>query len=221
MKRFSWAWVLPFLAGCGRTIFTPLEGDPTAALPGEAPTAGKAEFCVAGADGSFPLEGVTIAEKRWDGKAAVARGGGCVGRSLRDAWAALHAGEALHWNGADLLDFARVLPVPDERVLFLFQSKYQAGPPVFRQKWTMQWFHSRKDEGIFVRFKKTEGTSFIPRWDGTIELVPVAKAVTGFAMRNEIEASRTGLDESEGSVRDQLSRIRTTPADYTYLGEEP
>jgi len=203
------------LVGCGRTILTPLEGDPTTGLPtdGVRPLE-VSEFCKADDEGHFPLREMVIGAG-WRGPVAFAYGGGCVGRSLRDTQAALHNGEALHWVGTDLLGFARI---PDERVPFVFERKYKAGPPLFAQKWTMQWFHSEKDARVFVRFKKTEGSSYIARWDGTIELVSMAPNVTGFAMRNEIEAARTGVAESVGSVRDQLMRVRTVKPDYSFLG---
>jgi hypothetical protein len=195
--------------GCGRTLFTPLVGDPTVPLPGDAaaPTVAT-EFCRPGEDGRYPLAETHLEEPFWDGRLAVARGGGCLGRSLAEAYRVLRNPDALKWERAVLVGYVQL---PDDRVSALFESSYVAGPSVFAQRWTMQWYHTVTADRVFVRYKKTVGTSFIPQWDGTLELVAVAPSVTAVSMRNEIEAARTGLAESADTVRDQLTRLRTVP----------
>jgi hypothetical protein len=67
-------------------------------------------------------------------------------------------------------------------------------------------------ERVFVRYEKTVGTSFMPPWDGTFEIVAVAPPVTAVSLRNDIEAVRRGLVESaRRPSRGKLTRLRTVP----------
>lgn len=228
-----WVWVLFFVVGCGRTIHTPLALDPTKPLSAEPEKTSKPlnpnpawpgeGYCFPDSTGNY-ADTVTIEKKGNNGQHDFAEGGGCIARPLREVWAVTHNKQTLQWKGADLTQFGS-LPDGGAVFAFLFRTKYEAGPFPFRQNWLMNWYHVVKEGSVatptkvLVTYAKVVGTSYIPYWQGKIQLTALTPRTTSFVMHDEIKAANTGPENAEGSIRDVLTHLRNRAPVWDYLKE--
>lgn len=197
------------LAGCGRSIHTPFQGDPRKSPLGQT--------CYCNSDGSASTDGgpVTIPIKGHIGEHDVAEGGGCVLRPLAETWSVTRTAAAVTWAKSSVTRFDQV---SSPHVDFLFRAGYEAGPRIFRQKWEMEWYHTVLEgtasapKRVVINYKKVNGTGYISYWQGSIELKEMRPHVTSVLMRNEVSAAQTGPDDVAQGIRDMVAHLRTLPA---------
>ncbi len=221
--------VLLLAAGCGKNIETPFQDDarksPILKQENHHVVAGVGVHCKPDSSGNYPKDNFVVADKGETAQFFFGQGGGCIARSLRETIAAAQNQESLAFNGSDLIGFENV-PNPAQGN-FLFQTRYSAGPAMFKQRWTIEWYHTITEGTLaapskaIIRYKKTFGSSYIELWQGTLELEALTPEMTSLVMRNEIKAPRIGVDDAIGTVKDTLGHLRTAAPNWQFLGGPP
>ena len=206
-------FIVFILGGCGHSIDTPLQKDPTKSpfahdtksVPGISTS-----YCAPDAGGVYPGETILITKKLDNGQHDVGEGGACILKSLADVWHSSQTEEALSWDRATLKWLKEIKPAPSGTLLAL-QSFYDAG---FFQNFTIDWIHKDLDgpadapTKILITYNKVKGTSYISFWEGSIELQALTPTVTSVRMTNEISAAQTGPEEAAKAVKDMITRLR-------------
>jgi hypothetical protein len=124
------------------------------------------------------------------------------------------------WNSVDESRLEKRTPPPENT--HYFHNYYQVNEFI-KVKWFMDWYHSVKrgtpqaPETVLINFKKTEGTSYIPYWEGSIRLEKVNDQVTSFRMGNQIKASRQNEEDVRGAVNDVYVKLQTGAPDLSQL----
>lgn len=211
------------LAGCGADgPATPFQGDPTSA-PFSQPSATRLEgpYCKSASATSYQSSANPIDLNGKDPSGFYfAMGGGCLERPLKELWAVLHNKLSVKWKDADLVSFSLV---PHPEVNFLFQAAYAAGPFFARQPWVIEWYQTLKSgtlehpEHLIVHYSKVSGTSHLPHWKGSIELLALDENTTSFAMRNEIRGTHINEEKAAGGILDILHNLKVTEPNWSHF----
>jgi len=160
----------------------------------------------------FPEDNLRVEEEtlNGDGSATVVAGG-CVHRSIREAWASLHNLNVQVWKAADRFEFTRNIN-PEEGVTHLYTITYFKGTPIGTIDWTMEWFHGVSDgtfeqpNKVFINYSRRSGTSNIPIWNGSLVLTRVSDTITSIAIENTFKA-RQSNNENRQSAKNALAEM--------------
>ena len=159
-----------------------------------------------------------------DSKYMWGQGGGCIFRATRDAWGALHNQPLMVWDGVSESTFTTVAPLPG--ATHRYQVQYIVRD-IVTVKWKMDWHHSLQQgtllapQQVTVNYRKVEGTTYIPYWEGTVVLKDLAPGVVAFAMRNQVNAAQTSADDAASSVRDIFTKASTGAPNLGPLTPKP
>jgi hypothetical protein len=234
MNKLSIAFALTIavaLSACGKDEKTPYAASPDKPLididtggdrsregqpsqPGDRPT----NFCKKDASGNYP-DGVSLAKGKAD-TYVWGRGGGCIHRNIKDAWAASLNQPLMVWDGVD--ESSADLLASPANVIRYYLVHYKVRS-IISVRWDMDWYHSvqagtpQDPQRILVNYKKVNGTSHIPYWEGNFILEKVNEEVTSFAMANQIDADRNNEDDAQGAVRDVYNKLRSGTPDRSQL----
>ncbi len=168
----------------------------------------RTDYCYPDSKGNYVKE-VTIAGKghNEDKEHDFAFGGGCVFRPLAEVWASLRDARVMKWEGIDEITVVPRANPPDGAV-YLLEASY-VEHRVFDVKWTMNWIHSSPSkDAVWINYGKIRGTSHIRHWQGGIVLDYISDGVTAVTMQDTIDATQTGPDDCEGSIRDVIGKLR-------------
>lgn len=214
------------LGGCGegdfspfsRSVLEPIQFDDRETV-----------YCAQDPSGNYNPDQILLKKGHVGGEADYdfAQGGGCVFRSIRETWAALHNLEQMMWGGVTKQAIT-ARPERPEGVSHFYDIKYFVDNswPKPDVDWTMEWYHSVSDgtfeepRQIVINYKKVSGTRYIGYWEGSVVLDFVNATVTSIKMRDQINATQTGPDDSEGAVRDVIHKSRAGAPDWARLGEQ-
>lgn len=183
------------------------------------------KYCAPDANGRFDAATVALEGGLGANAIAWADGGGCVMRPIREVWAALQNMEAMKWDDTDRMTFSRT-DHPTADFTHLYAVTYYKSTIIGPIDWTIQWYHGF-DVGTFdapsrinIQYKKVNGTSNIPVWEGGITLSRVKNGVTSIGIHNEFKA-RQSNGENAQSAKDSIIEItrkaRTAAADWEKL----
>jgi len=151
------------------------------------------------------------------------QGGGCINRPIRDAWGVTHNQPVMVWDGVTTSQFAPLAAIPGSTHVYEVQYTVKDFITVH---WTMDWVHAVLDgtiaapKHIIVNYRKVAGTTYIPYWEGTLDLQELAPGVTAFAMRNQVNASQTSSDDAASTVQgvfDHLTKADPNMGPITQL----
>jgi hypothetical protein len=210
------AVLMLILSGCGNEE-SPYEGDPSRKWLFGGP------YCQPDSSGKFsetPLVFNSDSQATGSNGYHYAEGGACIARPLKEVLSASHHNSSFEWDESHL-DGNPSLG-KDSRVDFFFTALHRANA------WSIVWFKIQwfqtVTEGtaaapkvVTVNFNKSDGTTFIKYWDGNIVLYEVAPNVTGFDMRQHVEARDTDLEKVKNGLTRRLQSYRTAPAEWKYL----
>jgi len=195
------------MSACGNADRSTFPGDPSYPLFLMDPR----EYCKQAEDGSFDGETVTIDSGEED-KYVWSQGGGCIKRPILDVWGATHNFDLMLWDGVD--SYKLLVGEPPEKVSHFYEAYYVVNDFI-TVTWTMQWYHSvgfgtkADPEFLIINYKRVAGTQYIPYWEGSILLEKIEPGVTAIAVRNQIDAAQTGVEDSISAIEDIVYKLRT------------
>lgn len=164
-------------------------------------------------DGSVQRFGETLViTKGFDEKGGFhfANGGGCLPESLETVWQHTQEQPFFLWPRVSKLDLSEVAAFPG--MVKSFRSQYQVSSflPFLNVDWTMFWNHAVSSgnaelpKQIVITYQKTEGSSRIKQWEGTVTLDALAPNLTGVAISDHLKATW----QNEGTVEKNLLHLR-------------
>lgn len=224
-------------SACGKDLSTPIMKDPDQPFVGEDPELPytppelpnrpdtpdpeppspppqehrPTKYCAQNPDGSFSsdrFEGGEAKTYKWG------NGGGCIMRPLREVWAVSANQPVMKWNDVTRSSYTRGFDLPSPHVVLLFNVHYEVDDFI-TVKWDMSWSHSlqrgtsTKPEKILITYAKYNGTSYIEYWEGSIFISQVTPEVTSLFMQNQIDASRTSVEDAVATVAEVFHKLRT------------
>lgn len=228
MKLLLIACVLTFPLACAirkdmPTPFVNPTNKPKVDVPEDATNGTK--YCEPDANGRFDSATVHIEGGLGANAVAWADGGGCVLRPIREVWAALQNMDAMKWDETDRMTFART-DHPNTDFTHLYGVTYYKSTIIGLIDWTIQWFHGF-DIGTFdeplrvnIQYKKVNGTSNIPVWEGGITLSKVKNGVTSIGIHNEFKARQSNgenVQSAKDSIIELTRKARTAAASWENL----
>lgn len=148
------------------------------------------------------------------------QGGGCIERPLREIWGVTHNQPHMIWEQIDDATFETL--TPPEGFSHAYSIVY-IKKAFITVDWTMIWTHAlvrgtpEAPEQVVVNYRRIEGTSYLPYWEGTILLEALDTGVTSVTIRNQINASRTDEDDAAGTITNLLARLAEGEPNLTAL----
>lgn len=176
---------------------------------------GQNAYCLPDATGKYLIQNAILEDKVAQ-PGVSAQGGGCVARSLSEAWLAFQHPLNLTWHKTKADGFEVIKPLPADAAFgLIIKSKVDKYAPIHIARWKSEWIHSitKGSEAhplqITIRYRKTEGESNVRFWSGIIELNEIAPNLSSFSVRDQIDATQAGIRESEDAVRSLLEVARS------------
>lgn len=167
-----------------------------------------AAWCAPDPDtGTFP-QGISRIDKDENENFAWAEGGGCVNRPLREAWAILHDIPYLIGIESGKVDRYQLQIVTPEgpTLTHHYDVDYEVDEALVTVAWTMAWTHELvrgtfdDPRHVVVRYRRTDGSRFMPYWEGSIVLEAVSDDVTAVFIHDEIKTLRSDAASSARTV---------------------
>jgi hypothetical protein len=167
-------------------------------------------FCKLQPDGTFNPKTILLQSSITSDGNAVAIGGGCVMRPIREIWAVLNNLEIMKFEDAD--SFKAKSIAHSSEFIRAYEITYFKSTVVGEIDWTILWYHGigkgnfENPESLNINYQRSRGTSNIPVWKGGIVLTKVNDTVTSISVRNEFKA-RQSKGENVTSARDAIAEI--------------
>jgi len=203
------------VSSCGRSPRTPYNGDPAVPLF----ELNTADYCKPQQSKDYSEDLISISGEKPDGSYGFAQGGGCIKRSILDAWGVLHNQDLMKWDGVTKMSFKK--GEPPKKTTHFYEVRYVVSD-ILTVRWTMQWYHTvgfgtrEAPQLLWVNYKRVAGDPNVDYWEGTIYLQEVEPGVTAFAMRDQIHRDLDPRDpndslenSSKGSVSDVFGKVKT------------
>ena len=175
--------------------------------------------CAPHADGSFAAD---FQVKYGNGSSMWGQGGGCISRPIREVWATALNHALLMWDGVGKTSWNRLAPQGSLTHTYdVYYAVKRMGIVV--AAWHMMWYYSvskgnlNDPQQILINYHRSSGTTHIPYWEGTIVLEKVTDGVTGFVMRNQINADATKPADAGSAVSDVFKKLSTGAPDWSQL----
>jgi hypothetical protein len=225
--------------GCGKkNKNSPFNGDASAPLvdtsvhhePGASGDVLSTDFCKPDPNGPYGdtvkySDKVTVNKGHDDtGNYDWGDGGACVNRPIREVWAVLNNQAAMVWGGVTTSSYSAITPPAGIALGYSVNYHVDNGFPLPSVDWVMDWFHTVKSGTnaapvkIVIRYQKVSGTTYISMWEGDIVLDYISPTVTAIRGTDHINASRTGPDDSAGSVQDVIQKARDREPNWQAIG---
>lgn len=182
------------------------------------------EWCSPDESGEFP-KGITKIEKGEEEEYYWSEGGGCVHRPIREAWAILHDIPYLVGYKTDRIDEYELVDIkaPDaEGVTHQYEIVYTVHK-MMTIEWTMLWTHEllegtyEEPEHVVVNYRRTEGSRFMPYWEGNMVLERVTDDVTAVFIHDEIKTMESSPESSARATQRYYKKFEEGEPDFEMM----
>ena len=128
----------------------------------------------------------------------------------------------MQWVDVDDSDAHEQPDLPAGTALY-YRVHYHVHKFIFNVDWWMAFFHTLKrgtiqyPEKVLINYQKTDGTSHIQYWVGTIVLEKVTDEITSYAIHTNVNADQRGPEDQGRTVSQVHAKLKTGDPEWDSL----